>query len=63
MRYKLKSGKYGYYFYDSMVKVDMTLDMVLNKLNTYESLREKRNFLVNEVIQLRNKILLLNEVK
>lgn len=61
-RYELKKGKYGCYFYDSTVLVDMTLEMVLNKLNEYEFLREKRNFLINEVLQLRHKIVLLKEV-
>ena len=35
-RYELKSGKFGYYFYDNQVKVDLTLEMILNKLNMYE---------------------------
>lgn len=32
-RYKLKISKFGFYFYDSKTKKDLTLEMVLNKLN------------------------------
>ena len=35
-RYKLLSGKFGYYFYDSKTKKDLTLEIVLNRLNDYE---------------------------
>lgn len=60
-RYSLHKGKYGCYFHDGMVKIDMTLEMVLDKLNRIEALREHRNFLINEVSQLKNKIVLLKE--
>jgi len=33
MRYNLKKGKSGYYFYDSVLNAEMTLEIVLNKLN------------------------------
>lgn len=32
-RYKLKIGKYGFYFYDNTFTKDMTLKEVLNRLN------------------------------
>ena len=61
-RYTLHKGKYGCYFHDGMVNIDMTLEMVLDKLNRIEALRENRNFLINEVSQLKHKITLLNEL-
>ena len=33
MRYELKRGKFGYYFYDSILEAEMTLAIVLNRLN------------------------------
>ncbi len=33
MRYKLNIGKFGHYFYDSMIQIDMSLESVLNRLN------------------------------
>ena len=35
-RYKLKISKFGFYFLDSKTKNDLTLEMVLNRLNNYE---------------------------
>ena len=35
-RYQLKSGKFGYYFYDKQVDIDLNLEMVLNRLNLSE---------------------------
>ena len=32
-KYKLKIGKFGFYFYDSMLKSELTLEVVLNRLN------------------------------
>ena len=32
-RYKLKIGKFGHYFYDSMIQLNMSLESVLNRLN------------------------------
>ena len=32
-RYKLKIGKFGFYFYDSMIQLNMSLESVLNRLN------------------------------
>lgn len=61
-RYKLLKGKYGCYFYDSVVNIDLTLDMLLNKLNRLEKIRIQKNYLINEVRRLKDKIVLLNEV-
>ena len=57
MRYKLKKGKFGCYFYDSEMDLDLSLEMVLNRLNDtriqLEMLRVKYNklnvvYLINE---------------
>lgn len=40
-RYKLKKGKFGCYFFDSIIRIDLNLEMVLNKLNRYETLQSK----------------------
>lgn len=62
-RYSLLKGKYGCYFHDTHINVDLTLEMVLNKLNRNESLKEQKNFLINEVNQLKKKLSLIPEVK
>jgi len=42
-RYKLKKGKFGCYFYDSVLETEMTLEIVLNRLNdSNESLNKLR---------------------
>ena len=38
-RYELRKGKFGCYFHDNFVMVDMNLEMVLNRLNRSESNR------------------------
>jgi hypothetical protein len=47
MRYKLKKGKFGCYFYDSEMDIDLSLEMVLNRLNdsriALDKLRVKYN--------------------
>ena len=32
-RYKVNIGKFGHYFYDSITKKELSLEMVLNRLN------------------------------
>ena len=34
-RYKLKQGKFGYYFYDSTTKINLSLRSILDLLNEY----------------------------
>lgn len=65
-RYYLKSGKFGYYFYDDLVMIDMTLEMILSKLNSNElkQLKQSNSIknLTKEVLNLKNEIILLTEV-
>lgn len=43
IRYELKRGKFGYYFYDSEMNIDLSLETVLNRLNdTKEQLDKLR---------------------
>ena len=66
-RYELKLGKFGYYFYDTVVSIDMTLEMVLNRLNyghkRLEKFLESTNEQLNMINHLNRKITMLNEVK
>lgn len=66
-RYELKTGKFGYYFYDTVVSIDMTLEMVLNRLNygheRLEKFLESTNEQLNKINHLNRKIIMLNEVK
>ena len=66
-RYELKIGKFGYYFYDSFVQIDMSLEMVLKRLNynhkQLDKFIESTNKQLNIIIGLNRKITLLNEVK
>lgn len=66
-RYELKTGKFGYYFYDSMIQIDMSLEMVLNRLNygneQFDKYLESTNEQLNIINKLKRKIILLNEVK
>ncbi len=66
-RYKLKKGKFGCYFYDSKVKVDLSLEMVLNRLNLNDNritlLQDKNSFqsfkmyeLRDDIIELKNRL-------
>ncbi len=41
-RYELRKGKFGCFFHDNFVMVDMNLEMVLNRLNRSESNRESQ---------------------
>jgi hypothetical protein len=42
MRYKLRCGKFGFYFYDSITKKDLPLKKVENLLNgLYEECLER----------------------
>ena len=56
MRYLLKIGKFGYYFYDSEMNIDLSLEMVLNRLNNsktaLDKLRIKYNNLNIEILEL-----------
>ena len=60
-RYKLKKGKFGCYFYDSKVEVDMSLEMLLNRLNTYEyrlnHQYDKNNLMIQEIYELKDNII------
>ena len=49
-RYEIKSGKFGYYFYDKQKKKDLTLEMILNKLNMYE-IRVQLNYHKNKALK------------
>lgn len=66
-RYELKLEKFGYYFYDTIVSIDMTLEMVLNRLNhshnRLEKFLESTNEQLNKINHLNRKITLLQEVK
>ena len=66
-RYELKIGKFGYYFYDNIVSINMTLEMVLNRLNyghiRLEKFLESTNEQLNMINRLNRKITLLKEVK
>jgi len=60
-RYKLKKGKFGCYFYDSKVEVDLSLEMLLNRLNTYEfrliHQYDRNNIMTKEIYNLRDNII------
>lgn len=60
-RYELKIGKYGHFFYDSKVEVDLSLEMLLNRLNMYENRLnhqyDRNNFMTKEVYNLKDEII------
>jgi len=60
MRYSLKKGKYGCYFYDFDMDIGLSLEMVLNRLNDsyiqLSKLRIKYNKLNVENLCLMRKI-------
>jgi len=67
-RYKLRKGKFGCYFYDSKVEIDLTLEMLLNRLNMYENRLshqyDRNNAMTKEVYNLKDEIIeLKNELK
>lgn len=39
MRYEIRSGKFGYFFYDTAGKYPMELETVLDKLNRIDALK------------------------
>lgn len=41
MRYEIRTGKWGQYFYDTKRKTDMTLEAVLNRLHEIDPLKER----------------------
>ncbi len=64
-RYELRKGKFGCYFHDSEIMVDMSLEMVLNRLNISERNRESQlkaiKYLNKEMFDLKNTIRELNK--
>lgn len=42
-RFELRTGKFGFYFYDKQIKIDLSLDMILKKLNYFhnDSIKDK----------------------
>ena len=66
-RYKLKKGKFGCYFYDSKVEIDLSLEMVLNRLNITDNrlsyqynqnnaMTQEIYNLKDDIIELKNKL-------
>ena len=49
MRYKVKYGKFGAYFYDTKLLQEMTLKEVLATLNTHDVYKEDIQSQFNEV--------------
>ena len=60
-RYKLKRGKFGCYFYDSKVEIDLSLEMILNRLNLNENRLshqfDRNNAMTQEIYNLKDDII------
>jgi len=60
-RYKLRKGKFGCYFYDSKVEIDLTLEMLLNRLNMYDNRLnhqyDRNNVMTREIYNLKDNII------
>lgn len=60
-RYELKIGKFGYYFYDSKVEIDLSLEMLLNKLNLNDNritlLQDTNGLKTVEIYELKDDII------
>ena len=65
-RYELKSGKFGYYFYDNDIQIDLSLNMVLTKLNYCNNRINESELITRKLTDrnyiLKNKINLLKEL-
>jgi len=57
MRYELKLGKYGMYFYDNVLNIDLTLNMILDKLNYSDKLLNDRLLKINKLNTIKNDLL------
>jgi len=47
-RYKLISGKYGYFFFDNKLGKSLTLNEILRKLNKLHFVLDKEKLIKNE---------------
>ena len=59
IRYKLNIGKFGHYFFDTLMNVDLNLEMVLNRLNRNENqiteLERQKSYLIKQIKELKGK--------
>lgn len=65
-RYELKSGKFGWYYYDNTIQIDMTLNMTLSRLNRSENeitlMRKTITKHQNQINNLKNKLTILDSI-